>query len=214
MQQDGCSQRSLALVVLIYTAALTCLARPDVAPPEYLRELEKLQDQIPPFCNDQVRAAWPLGLLAAARGCCLQVAQACSLHAAVQENACTAHARLHVSSSVGQPACAAAGLRFAAQAFAVIQSEYGVPASQVFSSISPEAVAGAGSRHAAASLATVRHEWHVQTSGGYCCRIKASVVLLWPDHALVCTPIPPSLQPPAWGRCTEECCALLGRRLR
>lgn len=30
-------------------------ARPDVAPPEYLRELEKLQDQIPPFCNDQVR---------------------------------------------------------------------------------------------------------------------------------------------------------------
>lgn len=28
------------------------------------------------------------------------------------------------------------------QAFAVIQAEYGVPASQVFSSISPEAVAG------------------------------------------------------------------------
>ncbi|KAI7842632.1 hypothetical protein COHA_003736 [Chlorella ohadii] len=56
-------------------------SRPDVAPPEYLRELEKLQDQIPPFCNDQ--------------------------------------------------------------AFAVIQSEYGVPASQVFSSISPEAVAAA-----------------------------------------------------------------------
>ncbi|PRW57519.1 putative aarF domain-containing kinase chloroplastic [Chlorella sorokiniana] len=56
-------------------------SRPDVAPPEYLRELEKLQDQIPPFCNDQ--------------------------------------------------------------AFAVIQAEYGVPASQVFSSISPEAVAAA-----------------------------------------------------------------------
>ncbi|PSC70755.1 putative aarF domain-containing kinase chloroplastic [Micractinium conductrix] len=28
-------------------------SRPDVAPPEFLRELEKLQDQIPPFCNDQ-----------------------------------------------------------------------------------------------------------------------------------------------------------------
>ena len=59
-----------------------CLAacRPDVAPPEFLRELEKLQDQIPPFCNDQ--------------------------------------------------------------AFAVIQAEYGAPASQLFSAISPDAVAG------------------------------------------------------------------------
>ncbi|KAL4420222.1 hypothetical protein ABPG77_011046 [Micractinium sp. CCAP 211/92] len=28
-------------------------SRPDVAPPEFLRELEKLQDQIPPFCNDE-----------------------------------------------------------------------------------------------------------------------------------------------------------------
>ena len=58
-----------------------CIRRPDVAPPEFLRELEKLQDQIPPF---------PSG-----------------------------------------------------QAYAVIQSELGVPASQVFSSLSPEAVAAA-----------------------------------------------------------------------
>ena len=54
--------------------------RPEVAPPEFLRELEKLQDQIPPFCNDE--------------------------------------------------------------AFAVIQAEYGAPASRLFSAISPEAVAG------------------------------------------------------------------------
>ncbi|KAL4853347.1 putative aarF domain-containing protein kinase [Chlorella vulgaris] len=56
-------------------------SRPDVAPPEFLRELEKLQDQIPPFCNDE--------------------------------------------------------------AFAVIQTELGVPVSQAFSSISPQAVAAA-----------------------------------------------------------------------
>ncbi|EFN55778.1 hypothetical protein CHLNCDRAFT_57703 [Chlorella variabilis] len=31
-------------------------SRPDVAPPEFLRELEKLQDQIPPFCNDEAFA--------------------------------------------------------------------------------------------------------------------------------------------------------------
>lgn len=53
-----------------------------MAPPEFLRELEKLQDQIPPFCNDE--------------------------------------------------------------AFAVIQTELGVPVSQAFSSISPQAVAGRG----------------------------------------------------------------------
>lgn len=27
-----------------------------MAPPEFLRELEKLQDQIPPFCNDEAFA--------------------------------------------------------------------------------------------------------------------------------------------------------------
>lgn len=32
-----------------------CRCSPDVAPPEFLRELEKLQDQIPPFNNDRVR---------------------------------------------------------------------------------------------------------------------------------------------------------------
>ena len=31
-------------------------SRPDVAPPSYIRELEKLQDQIPPFPNSQAMA--------------------------------------------------------------------------------------------------------------------------------------------------------------
>jgi hypothetical protein len=46
------------LVSLRLTAGPCCrrawvARRPDVAPPEFLRELEKLQDQIPPFCNEQ-----------------------------------------------------------------------------------------------------------------------------------------------------------------
>ncbi len=129
----------VALVALVALAAPTCLARPDVAPPEYLRELEKLQDQIPPFCNDQVRAAWPLGCLGFYYTSLPAVCRVLP-----KLSACTARARLHVSRSVEQAACGAAALCFAAQAFAVIQSEYGVPASQVFSSISPEAVAGEG----------------------------------------------------------------------
>lgn len=44
------------------SAALSPLpCSPDVAPPEFLRELEKLQDQIPPFCNDEARQPWPKG---------------------------------------------------------------------------------------------------------------------------------------------------------
>ncbi len=31
-------------------------SRPDVAPPSYIRELEKLQDQIPPFPNADAMA--------------------------------------------------------------------------------------------------------------------------------------------------------------
>lgn len=31
---------------------MVALCRPDLVPPQYLRELEKLQDQIPPFSTD------------------------------------------------------------------------------------------------------------------------------------------------------------------
>lgn len=37
-------------------------SRPDVVPPLYLRELEKLQDQIPPFPNDDAFAVIQLEL--------------------------------------------------------------------------------------------------------------------------------------------------------
>lgn len=55
---------------------------------------------------------------------------------------CTAPAGLRVSGGAEPAATPAAGPPVNVQAFAVIQAEYGVPASQVFSSISPEAVAG------------------------------------------------------------------------
>lgn len=105
--------------------------RPDVAPPEFLRELEKLQDQIPPFCNDQASGAAP---------------------GAPGEGLAAAEAQQRETWNVRMPGGAQEWDRSSSclcpsppclQAFEVIQAEYGVASvSEIFSAISPEAVAG------------------------------------------------------------------------
>ena len=57
---DCAGGRVFPTVVLFTPSVLQCnqavSSRPDVVPPLYLRELEKLQDQIPPFPNDDAFA--------------------------------------------------------------------------------------------------------------------------------------------------------------
>ena len=51
----GCLAQSLPLrFIVILVQAVS--SRPDVVPPAYLSELEKLQDRIPPFSDDDARA--------------------------------------------------------------------------------------------------------------------------------------------------------------
>ena len=181
----GAAGRVPAALCLLPHRVHTHTRSPDVAPPEFLRELEKLQDQIPPFCNDEVGAAVARG----ARG------------PGLLPRCCRRRARpLHPTTP-----------SHALQAFEVIKAEYGVPASQVFSAISPEAVAGAGAvlpkcgggkQAAGRGWEPQAPAWQYITPQFRC--LPPSPPVLWAPHP----------QLPRWARCTAVRCAPRGRPWR